>query len=144
VSRPVPRYARDVAGAYQRGRWLQAVAPGYQATDEEGEIHKVSASDHAELLLAEFREAADALGLGLRTLPFVTIPEGVVVQAKPRASRSRKGWATLADHLFQPYPFGGRMICLHRAGGRYCTRPEHEHPLPEEDDQTEQQGGDHA
>jgi hypothetical protein len=126
-----PRYAQQVAWAHAHDRWLQVVAPGYQATDEAGKTHKVSAADHAKLILAEIRKAADALGLGLRTRPFVTTSQGVVVQAKPRTSLSRQGWVVLADHPFQLYRFGGRAVCLDHAGGQYCTRPEHEHPIPD-------------
>jgi hypothetical protein len=35
--------------------------------------------------------------------------------------------ADLADHPFDPYRYGGELICIHVAGGRVCGRGEDEH-----------------
>jgi hypothetical protein len=35
--------------------------------------------------------------------------------------------ADLADHPFDPYRYGGELICIHVGGGRVCGRPEDEH-----------------
>jgi hypothetical protein len=34
----------------------------------------------------------------------------------------------LATHPFEPYRYGGELICIHVADGRVCGRSEDEHP----------------
>jgi len=33
----------------------------------------------------------------------------------------------VADHAFDPYRYGGQLICIHVADGRVCGRGEGEH-----------------